>query len=145
MSGTRAASPGSRVPELVVAVLVAIGLVVDAVIHLRLASGYQAGQSAGLGTGNIFRIQSVVALASAAFVLIRGSRLSYVIAAVVGISAVVALVLYRYVDVPTIGPLPSMYEPIWYTEKALSGVAEALAGLLALVGVARPRVRSRRD
>lgn len=65
----------------------------------------------------------------------------------VGLSAVVAVVLYRYVDIPAVGPLPAMYEPVWFFEKSLSALAEAVAAaaaLVALVVSARPLRRSRR-
>ncbi len=51
-------------------------------------------------------------------------------------SALVGVVLYRYVPVPQLGPIPSMYEPIWSPEKTLSAVAEGLGALLAAVGFA---------
>ena len=40
--------------------------------------------------------------------------------------AFAAVMLYRYVDIPAIGPLPAMYEPVWFFEKTLSAVAEGL-------------------
>jgi hypothetical protein len=49
------------------------------------------------------------------------------------------VLLYRYVDVPALGPIPSMYEPLWFPEKTLSAVAEAVATLAALTGLARVR------
>lgn len=127
---------------LVLAVLVAVGLVVDAVVHLRLASGYQLGQPDGIGEGNLFRIEAAAALLAAVYVLVRRSRVSFLVAAAIGLGGVVVVVLYRYVDVPAVGPLPSMYEPVWFFQKSLSALAEGAAGALALVGAARGR-RSR--
>jgi len=43
-----------------------------------------------------------------------------------------AVLLYAYIDVGGFGPLPNMYEPIWYPEKTISAVAEAVAALAAL-------------
>lgn len=114
--------------------LVALGLVTDAVVHLRLASNYQLGASSGIGAGNVFRIEAVVALLAAIYVLVRANRTSYLVAFVVALSALAAVVLYRYVDVPQIGPLPAMYEPLWFFEKNLSAVAEAVAAAAAGVG-----------
>ncbi len=122
-----------KVVELVLRALVVAGLVVDAVVHLRLAGGYQQGQPGGLGEGNVFRIESVVALLVALYVLLRGSRTAYLLAALVGLSALAAVVLYRYVEVPAFGPIPTMYEPVWFFQKSLSAVAEGVAGVLALV------------
>jgi hypothetical protein len=115
-------------------VLVGGGLIVSAVIHFQLAPGFQQAAPTGIGGGNLFRIQAVVAILAAAYVLIRGSRAAYALAAVVALSALAAVVLYRYVQIPAIGPIPSMYEPVWYAKKTLTAVAEAIAGTLAAVG-----------
>jgi hypothetical protein len=42
-------------------------------------------------------------------------------------------VLYRYVDVGSIGPIPNMYEPAWFGEKTHSAIAEGLVAVLWLV------------
>ncbi|WP_406832208.1 hypothetical protein ABEG17_05105 [Pedococcus sp. KACC 23699] len=121
-----------------------MSLTVDAVVHLRLASGYQQSASSGIGAGNLFRIEAVVALAVAGWVLWRGSRAALGASFVVGLSAFVAVVLYRYVDVPGLGPLPAMYEPVWFFEKSLSAVFEALAAVAAAGALAVvPRMESR--
>lgn len=131
----RAAAAGRNAPlMLALRVVIAVALVIDAVIHLQLAANYQLAAPGGIGQGTLFQIQSVVALAAALYVLVRGSRLSYLIAAVVALAAFAAVVLYRYVDVPAIGPIPSMYEPIWFFEKSLTAVAEAVGGALAVMG-----------
>lgn len=118
-------------------VLVPAGLLVDAVVHLRLASGYQLAQPDGVGQGNLFRIEAALAVLSAAFVLLRGTRAAFLTAAAVGLGGLVAVVLYRYVHVPALGPIPSMYEPVWYFQKSVSTAAAALSGLLALAGATR--------
>ena len=116
--------------------LVAMGLAIDAVIHLRLAANYQLAYPQGIGGGNLFRIEAVVATAAAAYVLVRGSRLSYSVALLVALSAFAAVVLTRYVEMPSLGPLPSMYEPLWFFEKSLSAAAEGIAALAAAIGAA---------
>ena len=45
-------------------------------------------------------------------------------------SALGAVLLYRYVNVPMLGPLPAMYEPVWFLEKSLSAVAEGTGRVL---------------
>jgi hypothetical protein len=122
-----------------IALVAAAGLAVDAVVHLRLAPDYQLAAPAGIGQGNLFRIAAVAAILAALWVLVRPSRLSFAVAFLVAAGALVAVVLYRYVDVPAIGPIPSMYEPIWFPEKTLSAIAEAVAAVAALVGLARTR------
>ncbi|MHA7277208.1 hypothetical protein [Arthrobacter sp. HLT1-21] len=116
-------------------VAIAVGLAIDAFVHIQLAPNYQMAFPGGIGGGNLFRIQAAAAILAALYVLIRGSRLSYLIAAVVALSAFAAVVLSVYVQLPAIGPIPAMYEPIWFFDKALSAVAEGIAGMLAVVGM----------
>lgn len=71
--------------------------------------------------------------------LVRGSRLASLSAAAIAASALVAVVLYRYVDVPALGPLPAMYEPLWFPQKTATAVAEGVAVLAAVVDVLRGR------
>jgi hypothetical protein len=57
-------------------------------------------------------------------------------AVAVAASALGAILLYRYNDIGPIGPLPDMYEPLWYPEKTLAATAEAAATVTGLVGLA---------
>ena len=82
---------------------------------------------------NIFRVEAAGAILAAAYVVLRRSRASFAVAAPVALSALVAVLLYRYVDVPSVGPIPSMYERIWFFDESLSAVAEGVAGVLAVV------------
>lgn len=133
MSTAQASRRG--VAEPIVRIGVVAALAVDAVVHLRLASNYQLAAPGGIGGGNLFRIQAVAAILIGIYLLVRPGRLAYAVAAVVLLSAFVAVLLYRYVEVPAIGPIPSMYEPLWYFEKSLSAVVEGAGALLALVGM----------
>ena len=133
MSTTDQAHTRTSPPRLVVRGLVALALLVDAVVHLHLAPGYQLSAPSGIGAGNLFRLEAAVALAAAVLVLVRGNRTSYAAAFLIGLSALGAVLLYRYANVPALGPFPAMYEPIWSTEKILSAVAEAFAAMLAAV------------
>ncbi len=125
----------SGAAELIVRILVVAALAVDAVVHLRLAPNYQVAAPDGIGGGNLFRIQAIAAIVAALYLLFRGSRPAYVIAGLVLLTAFVAVVLYRYVEVPALGPIPAMYEPVWFFEKSLSAVAEGLGALLAAAGL----------
>ncbi len=52
------------------------------------------------------------------------------------------MLLYRYVDVGTIGPLPNIYEPTWEVPgKALSAYAEGGAAVLSALGFTLGRKR----
>jgi hypothetical protein len=115
---------------------VAAGLVVSAVIHVQLAPGYQQAAPGGIGQGTLFFVQAGAAALAAVFLLLKGTRMAFAVAAVVALSSLAAVILYRYVQVPAIGPLPSMYEPVWYTAKTVTAVAEAAAGALAVAGYA---------
>lgn len=124
-------------------VLTALALFIDAGVHIHLAPGYQAASPAGIGQGNLFLLESAAAVLAGLYVLVRGSRASYAVAVVVALSGFVAVVLYRYVDVPAFGPFPAMYEPVWFFEKSLSAVAEGAGALLAAVGLFRSAPRGR--
>lgn len=136
---TSAPQPLTAVTSVVLRGLTALGLVRDAAIHLHLAAGYQESAGQGIGAGNLFRVEAVLALAAAAFVLLRGTRRAYAVAVLVAVSAIIAVVLYRYVDVPALGPIPAMYEPVWFAEKNLSVVAEAIAAIAAMAGLTQSR------
>jgi hypothetical protein len=123
---------GSTVAIVTLRGLVVAGLVVDAVIHLRLAAGYQLAAPGGIGEGTLFRAQAGLALLVALAVLVRSSRILAALALLIAAAALGAVLLYRYVDVPSFGPVPSMYEPVWFPEKTLSAVAEAVALLAAV-------------
>ncbi|WP_258069852.1 hypothetical protein [Arthrobacter sp. SX1312] len=104
----------------------------SAVIHFQLAAGFQQAAPAGIGGGNLFRIQGAVAVLAALYVLVRGTQPSFLLAAGVALASLVAVIAYRYIQIPAIGPIPSMYEPVWYTAKTITAVAEGLALILAL-------------
>jgi hypothetical protein len=116
------------------------GLAVDAYVHLHLASAYD-GVKATFSQGQLFRLEAVLAIVAAVLLLVRPSRLTAGIAALVAGGGVVALLLYYFVDVGKIGPFPNMYEPRFYDEKVVTLVAQVVATLtaLALVYLGWPR------
>lgn len=116
-------------------ILTAVMLVVDAVVHLQQASNYQLAAPGGIGEGNIFRIEAIVAIVVAVYVVFIGSRLSFILAFLVAASAFAAVVIYRYVDIGGFGPIPAMYEPVWFSSKAYSAVGEAIGALSAAIGI----------
>jgi hypothetical protein len=106
------------------AVVAAAGLAYDAYVHLHLAGGYDAvGET--ITQGALFRVEAVAALLAAVAVLAFDRRLVWAAAGMTGLAGVAAVLLYRYVDVGAIGPIPNMYEPAWYAEKLQSLYAEA--------------------
>lgn len=71
-------------------------------------------------------------------------RAARVIALGVAATAAGAVVLYSYVNVGPIGPIPNLYEPSWQVPGKLASVfAEGIAVALSVVGVVLMR-RARR-
>ncbi|MGY0236722.1 hypothetical protein [Longispora urticae] len=120
--------------------VVVAGLAVDAVVHLNLADGFDANR-ATISQGTLFRFQAAVAVAVAAAVLFTRWQIALLAALGVAGSAVAAVVVYRYVDVGAVGPLPDMYEPVWYAQKTISLLAEAAATVAAGALLVRGRRR----
>jgi hypothetical protein len=113
----------------------AAALAVDAVVHWQNATAYDAIGTT-LTQGQLFRAEAVVAVAVGLLVLFRPRRSSWLAALLVGASALGAVLLYRYVDVGTLGPLPDMYENTWQVPgKLLSAYAEGAAVVLAGLGL----------
>ena len=120
--------------------IAAAGLAVDAYVHADLAGQFD-GNGTSLTQGTLFRVQAGLAALAALLVLLHGKRLAAAFALLVSASALGAVLLYKYVDVGAIGPLPNMYEPVWYPEKVVTTIAEAVAvvasaGLLLGTGIA---------
>lgn len=127
--------------DTVLRVAIAATLGVAAVIHVQLAGSYDLAAPEGIGEGNLFRAEAAVAVLAAIFVLVRGSRTAYAVALIVAVSALVAVLLTRYVDLPGLGPIPAMYEPIWFPKKSVTAIAEGLGSVLAVVGLTRMAAR----
>ncbi len=122
---------------LVIRLVVAAGLVVDAVVHWLYAPDMAYLQGGSISGELLFQVQAAVAAVAAVVVLVYGNRWAYALAFAVAGSAVGALLLYHYVDVGALGPLPNMYDPMWYTEKWLSLVGEGIAAVAAVAGFAQ--------
>jgi hypothetical protein len=125
----------SPIASLALRVGTAAALAVDAVVHWQNAPAYD-GVAASLSQGELFRAEAVVAVVVGLWVLVRPQRGGWVAAALVGASALAAVLLYRYVDVGALGPLPDMYESTWQVPgKLLSAYAEGAAVVLAGLGL----------
>ena len=139
----RSTAPARRSParaSLALPLLVALGLLASAYLHLVLASGprVSGGQ---LTVSALFLGQAVVAALVALWVLALPSRPARLAAAVVGLGSLAAVVVATHVQVPAIGPFPSLYEPGWYQDKVLAAVTAGVAGVAALPGLASARAR----
>jgi hypothetical protein len=112
--------------------IVVVGLIVDAVVHLHLASAFPNNTTSVLSEGAIFRAEAAVSVLAAIGVLLRPRRYTAAFALLVAASAVVAAVFYRYFDIGAIGPIPNMYDPYWApATKVLSVIAEVAAAIAA--------------
>ena len=133
----------SRASRRLLAVVVAAGLGVDAYVHWQLAPGFdgiQGTASPHISQGGLFRLEAALALIAMLLVLLTRHRFGAVVAFLVAAGGLGAVLLYAYVDVGALGPLPNMYDPIWYPEKTISAIAEVVAavGALALLTLPYP-------
>ena len=129
------ARPRSLLASWALRVGTAAALAIDAAVHLRNAAAYDAVK-ATISQGALFRVEAGVAVAAALLVLVWPRRTSWILALLVAASALGAVLLYRYVDVGVLGPLPDMYENTWQVPgKLLSAWAEGAAVVLAGLGL----------
>ncbi len=129
---------GLWVGVMVLRLVVVAGLAVDVYVHLHLAAGYDAN-TAVISEGALFRVEAGVAGLAALVVLLTRAQIGVVVALLVAAGGVGVVLLYQYVDVGAVGPLPNMYEPLSYPEKTDSLIAEAVAALAALALLALHR------
>lgn len=131
----------SRWPELALRVATAAGLGIDAYVHAHDASYYDFPGGGAISQGNLFRIEAAAAALTILVLLTWRHRAAWLLAFGVAASALGALLLYRYVDVGVLGPLPNMYEPTWAAPgKQLAVCAEAAAVLTSAAGMTRRHI-----
>jgi predicted signal transduction protein with EAL and GGDEF domain len=82
--------------------------------------------------GELFRLEATLALIAMLLVLATRRRFASALAFLIAAGGLGALLLYGYVDVGGFGPVPDMYDPVWYTQKTITAVAEAIAAVGAL-------------
>jgi len=132
---------GSTARSSVLRVVTAVGLAVDAYVHADLAPCYP-GSGGAVGQQGLFLVEAGIAVAAALLVLTRSRPAVYLVAALVAASALTAVVASRYVDLGPIGPLPNLYEPVWYPEKVVAAGGEAVA--LVAAGLLLAGIRASR-
>lgn len=118
--------------EVLLRVVAAAGLAYDAYSHFDLAGNYE-GSGGAITQATLFRVEAVLAVLAALGVLLVRRRIVTFAAFLLAAGGLGALLLYRYVNVGELGPLPNMYEPIWYTEKSLSAIAMGVAAVALLI------------
>lgn len=129
----------NSVARLSVRVLAVAALAISAYVHLHLAHRY--GYPGTITGTDLFYTQGSVAALVALVLLVTGNKWVWVAAALVGLASFGAVMLYRYVDVGSIGPLPNMNDPTWRPspDKLMSAIAEAAVVVLWLVHLALSR------
>lgn len=120
---------------IVIRLLVVAGLAIDAYVHVHLASNFRFNNDGSISGDWLFRLEGLAAAVAAVLVVIVANRVTYLIAFAVAAGGVAAVLLFSYVNVGKIGPLPTIYEPVWYAEKTVSLIGEAVAALAALAGM----------
>jgi hypothetical protein len=123
----------ARLLRAAAAIVAAAGFAVDAYVHFDLAPTYDAIRTSTLSQGDLFRAEGVAAILAALAVLVRPRRYTAAFAFVVAASALAAVLVYRYRDLGSFGPIPSMYEPVWYAEKTQAAWAETAASAASAV------------
>ena len=106
-------------------------LATSAYTHLHLARLYDIGPP--VTTGQLFIAQGVVTSVVALWLLVRGSTAAWIVATLVMAASAAAVLASVRLQIPAIGPFPTIYEPLWYPEKVVSAVAEGAFVVLALV------------
>jgi hypothetical protein len=120
---------GAGATRAALTVVTVAGLAVDAYVHLHLASDYDAVKTTVLSQGELFRAEGSAAIVVAVALLVRPRRYTAVLAALLGAAGLAAVLVYRYVNIKAFGPIPAMYEPIWYGDKTRSAYAEGSAAV----------------
>lgn len=106
-------------------------LVASAVTHFHLAPLYNIGPP--ITTGQLFIAQGIASCLVALWLLARGSSAAWLVATLLMAASLAAVLASVRLQIPEFGPLPSIYEPVWYPEKVLSAAVEGGLVLLALV------------
>jgi hypothetical protein len=128
-------------------VVAVVGLGIDAYTHLDLASLY-SHSTTSITQQQLFYVEAVLAIVVAVALLFRVNLWTVLAAFLVPAGGLALLLLYRYVNVGTIGPIPNMYEPLWYDEKSVCAWFEAVAAIASaalMVFVVVPQRRALRS
>ena len=127
----------------ILALLAAIAFAIDAAVHASNASFYDPAHGGLITEGNLFRAEAALAALVSLLLVVRPTRGVWTLAIATAGSALAAVILYRYVDVGAIGPIPNLYEPTWQVPgKLLSAYAEASAVAISAAGAIHARARS---
>ena len=130
-----------RTVRIVLIVIVVAGLAIDAYVHFDLAKAYSPVRTSTLSQGDLFRAEAVVSILAALLLIFHPRRWTAAVCAIVAGAGLAAVLVYAYIDVPRIGPIPAMYDAAWYTEKTVSAIGEGAAFVAAVILVFLPWTR----
>jgi hypothetical protein len=135
--------PRSPRPAAVAAarLIAVVGLGIDAYVHLDLASTYSEAE-APVNEGILFRAEAVLALLTALALILWARRPSFLLGFAISASALTLMLVSRYVDLGALGPLPDLYDPVWFPEKLWAASGEAAAAAASLAGLLLLSVRT---
>lgn len=120
----------------VLRVVGALALGFSAFLHLRIALERPPLFADGQVTlSGLFLAQAVVAASVTLWVLVRGTRPAWLALGAVALASLAAVVLSVYVRIPSVGPFPVIYEPIWYLDKYLASASAGIAVVVAAVAL----------
>jgi len=126
--------------------ITAAALIVNAVIHLQLAGPFDAITGTLIGQGWLFRIQAIVGIGVALLLVV--TRRAWVAAmAVVVAAGGLALILITVtapLDLTALG-LPVLFEPLWYPQKTVAAIVQAVAVAAGVVLIGMLRRRNARS
>jgi len=119
---------------------------VDAYVHVHDAGFYGAPRGGGISQSTLFQLEAVAAGIAAVVLIIGwpvplGRRADWLGAFIVAASAVGAVLLYRYVDVETIGPPTCTNRPGRCRASRCPPYAEGGAAVLSALGSTHGRKR----
>ena len=120
--------------------ITAVGLIVNAIIHLTLAGSYDGNPGTLLSQGALFRIQAVAGLLAGTLVLIRPRPATALLAVVIALAGLASLLVtvVTPLDLTPVGG-PFIFEPAWYKDKIISTAAQlvAIAGGVTVMLITR--------
>lgn len=133
-----------RIFTIAARVWTALSLLVNAYVHFQLAGPFDALVGTLVSQGTLFRIQGVVNILAAILILVVHRWWAGLVAAAIAAGGLALLVVSVYVplDLSALG-FPVIYEPVWYQDKVIAVVAQAIAlvGGLLVAAVSRYRAR----
>ena len=113
---------GWRLTDWAIRLLGTACLAISAYTHLHLAPVYDFGPPITLG--QLFVAQGVISGVLGLWLLVRNDRLAWLLAGALMVASAAAVLVSARAQIPAFGPLPGIYEPVWYPEKVVSAVSE---------------------